>query len=105
MKITACRPAGSATIGPAPVTVDSPLQVLLDSVEDQRVNLVNVLSVVQCMSDSLVDSGQDREPEISAAFVLLEQEIQLVVAGLEEAAISARGRSVTGDALIAPHIC
>jgi hypothetical protein len=65
----------------------APLQTLLDAVDSQRVNLVNVLAIVHSMSDGFTDSAGVPAPEICAAFDLLEQEIQRIVAGLEEAAI------------------
>jgi hypothetical protein len=82
MTICARQPAASATIGPIRLADGASPQVLLDAVEDQRLTLLNVLGIVHCMSDSFVDEG-----EVSAAFALLEQEIQRVVAGLEEASL------------------
>jgi hypothetical protein len=62
----------------------APLQTLLDAVEDQRINLLNVLGIVHAMSASFTDAAENSAPEISAAFDLLEQEIQRVVAGLKQ---------------------
>jgi hypothetical protein len=65
----------------------TPLQTLLEAVDYQRMNVVNVLAIVQSMSASFTDSTGNPAPEISAAFDLLEKEIQRIVAGLENAAI------------------
>ena len=83
MDISAHQPVGPATNGSFCLAYAAPPQALLDAVEDQRVNLLNVLGIVHCMSDTLGDAGEDRAPEISAAFALLEQEIQRVITGLE----------------------
>jgi hypothetical protein len=87
MKISQCRPVGSASNAIAALADGAPPQALLDAVEDQRVSLLNVLDIVHCMSASFVDAAGDIAPEISAAFALLEQEIQRVVAGLEEVSL------------------
>jgi len=65
----------------------TPLQTLLDAVDYQRMNVVNVHAIVQSMSASFTDSTGNAAPEISAAFDLLEQELQRIVRGLERAAI------------------
>jgi hypothetical protein len=88
-KLSKCQPAGSATNGSFGLLGGAPLQTLLDAVEDQRRNLVNVLGIVHSMSASFTDTAGDSAPEISAAFALLEQEIQRVVAGLKEASLRA----------------
>jgi hypothetical protein len=80
--ISPCQPAGSTTHRAADLADGAPPQALLDAVEDQRLDLLNVLGIVRSMSASFVDAGEDRAPEVSAAFALLEQEIERVVAGL-----------------------
>ena len=87
MEISKSKPAGFATNGSVGLVDGALLQTLLDAVEDQRINLVNVLGIVHSMSASFTDMAEDSAPEISAAFVLLEQEIQRVVAGLKKASI------------------
>jgi hypothetical protein len=87
LKISKCQPAASATNGSVGLVDGAALQTLLDAVEDQRINLVNVLGIVHSMSASFTDATEDSAPEISAAFVLLEQEIQRVVAGLKKASL------------------
>ena len=87
MNISARQPVGSATNGSVCLAYPAPPQALLVAVEDQRVNLLNVLGIVHCMSDTFGDAGEDRAPEISAAFALLEQEIQRVITGLEEVSL------------------
>jgi hypothetical protein len=89
LKLSKFQPAGSATNGSFGLLDGAPLQTLLDAVEDQRRNLVNVLGIVHSMSASFTDTAGDSAPEISAAFALLEQEIQRVVAGLKEASLRA----------------
>ena len=87
LTLAARQPAGSATIGSIRLPDGAPPQALLDSIEDQRLTLLNVLGIVHCMSDSFVAEAEDRAPEISAAFALLEQEIQRVIAGLQEVSL------------------
>jgi len=57
---------------------------LLGAVEHQRLNLLNVLGMVQCMGLGMVNEADASAPEMSAAFDLLELEIQRVLTGLEE---------------------
>jgi hypothetical protein len=85
LEISKSGPAGFATNGSVGLVDGALLQTLLDAVEDQRINLVNVLGIVHSMSASFTDTAGDSAPEISAAFALLEQEIQRVVAGLKNA--------------------
>jgi hypothetical protein len=87
LKISRFRPAN----GRDGLFDGDPLQTWLDAVDDQRMILVNVLGIVHCMSASFADSAGNSAPEISAAFDLLEKEIQRVVAGLEKAAICEPG--------------
>jgi hypothetical protein len=89
LKLSKFPSAGSATNGSFGLLDGAPLQTLLDAVEDQRRNLVNVLGIVHSMSASFTDTAGDSAPEISAAFALLEQEIQRVVAALNEASLRA----------------
>jgi hypothetical protein len=87
LKISQCQPAGSATNGSFSLLDGAPLQTLLDAVEVQRRNLVNVLGIVHSMSASFTDTAGDSAPEISAAFALLEQEIERVVVALKKASL------------------
>jgi hypothetical protein len=87
VRLSEYRPAGSAAKGAIDLVDGAPPQTLLDAVEDQRMNLLNVLGIVRSMSASFVDAAGDPAPEICSAFALLEQEIQRVVAGLEEGAL------------------
>jgi hypothetical protein len=87
LKLSKFQPAGSAINGSFGLLDGGPLQTLLDAVEDQRRNLVNVLGIVHSMSASFTDTAGDSAPEISAAFALLEQEIQRVVVGLTKASL------------------
>jgi hypothetical protein len=88
LKTFKSQPAGSTTNGSVGLVDGAPLQTLLDAVEDQCKNLINMLGIVHCMSASFTDSAEGSAPEISAAFDLLEQEIQRVVAGLKMASLS-----------------
>jgi hypothetical protein len=87
LKIFKSQPPGSATNGSVGLVNGAPLQTLRDAVEDQCINLVNMLGIVHCMSASFTDSAEGSAPEVSAAFDLLEQEIQRVVAGLKMASL------------------
>jgi hypothetical protein len=87
LEISKCHPAGSVINASVGLVDGAPLQTLLDAVEDQRIKLVNVLGIVHGMSVSFTDTAEDSAPEISAAFALLEQEIQRVVAGLKKASL------------------
>jgi hypothetical protein len=89
MKGSEFPPAASDSNGAVGFVYGAAPQALLDAVEDQRVNLLNVLGIVHCMSASFVDTAEDRTPEISAAFALLEEEIQRVATGLEEVSLRA----------------
>jgi hypothetical protein len=86
-RITQFEAAEFATDAAVSLVDGESLQTLLDAVEDQRVNLVNVIGIVQSMRASFTDTAGDSAPEVSAAFALLEQEIQRVVAGLKKASI------------------
>jgi hypothetical protein len=86
-RLKICQPAGSATNGSFGLLDGAPLQTLLDAVEVQRRNLVNVLGIVHSMSASFTDTAGDSAPEISAAFALLEQEIERVVVALKKASL------------------
>jgi hypothetical protein len=82
LKISKAQPAGPTTHGALGSADGAMLQTVLDAVEDQRINLFNVLGIVHGMNASFTDATEEYAPEIAAAFDLLEQEIQRVVAGL-----------------------
>jgi hypothetical protein len=92
-KIAAHEPAGSARNNTV-ASVEAPPQALYDAIEDQCVRLLNVLGAVHCMSIGMVTQTEDPAPEISAAFGLLEGEIDRVVAGLKEIALRAEMRGI-----------
>jgi hypothetical protein len=87
VRISECQPAESAAKGAINLAYGAPPQVLLDAVEDRRMDLLNVLGIVHSMSASFVDAAENPAPEICAAFALLEHEIQRVAAGLEEGSL------------------
>lgn len=87
LKISKCQPAGPTSNDSIGLADGAPLQTVLDAVEDQRIKLVNVLGIIHSMSALFTDTAEDSAPEISAAFDLLEQEIQRVVAGLKKASL------------------
>jgi hypothetical protein len=86
-RLSRFQPARSATNGSFGLLDGAPLQTLLDAVEVQRRNLVNVLGIVHSMSAGFTDTAGDSAPEISAAFALLEQEIERVVVALKKASL------------------
>jgi hypothetical protein len=90
LQISKSQPAGPTTNGSVDFVDGAPLQTLLDAVDDQRIKLVNVLGIVHSMSAFFTDTAEDSAPEICAAFALLEQEIQGVVAGLKQASLRDR---------------
>jgi hypothetical protein len=90
LKISKSQPAGPITDGSVGVVDGAPLQTLSDAVDDQRIKLVNVLGIVHSMSAFFTNTTEDSAPEFSAAFDLLEQEIQRIVAGLKEASLRDR---------------
>jgi hypothetical protein len=57
-------------------------QELLDAIQDHIRSLSSVLGIIRCIGTSIIDVAEDRAPEFSAAFVLVEQEIQRMVASL-----------------------
>jgi hypothetical protein len=87
LKISKCEPAASATNDSLGLADGAPLQTLSDAVDDQRLELVNVLGIVHSMSTLFTDAAEDSAPEISAAFDLLEREIQRVITGLKKASL------------------
>jgi hypothetical protein len=89
LQISKSQPAGR-TNGSVGLVDGALLQTLLDAVDNQRIKLVNVLGIVHSMSAFFTDTAEDSAPEICAAFDLLEQEIQRVVAGLKQASLRDR---------------
>jgi hypothetical protein len=90
LQISKSQPAGPTTNGSVGLVDAAPLQTLFDAVDDQRIKLVNVLGIVHSMSAFFTDTTGDSAPEICAAFALLEQEIQCVIAGLKQASLRDR---------------
>jgi hypothetical protein len=60
-----------------------PTGPLFEAIEDQRLSLLNVLDIVHCIRVGVTSPDDNPAPEISAAFELLEREIQRVAAALE----------------------
>ena len=90
LQISQSQPAGPAANGGVGPVDGALLQTLLDAVDDQHIKLVDVLGIVHSMSAFFTDTTGDSAPEICAAFDLLEQEIQCVVAGLKQASLRDR---------------
>jgi hypothetical protein len=85
----------SCTRNDTGVSIDEPPPpALCDTIEDKCLSLLNVLDVVHCMSAAIVTQSEGPTPEISAAFVLLEEEICRVVAGLREISLRADIRCI-----------
>jgi hypothetical protein len=61
-----------------------PTKSVFDAINDQRLSLLNVLDIVHCIGVGVTSADANPAPEISAAFELLEREIQRVAAALEK---------------------
>jgi hypothetical protein len=61
------------------------------------VRLLNVLGAIQCMSVGIVSQTENTVPEFSAAFTLLEREIERVVERLKRIALRGEVRGVAGS--------
>ena len=90
LKISKSQPAGPIIHGSVGLVDGASLQTLSDAVDDQRIKLVNVQGIVHSMGAFFTNTTEDSAPEIAAAFDLLEQEIQRIVAGLKEASLRDR---------------
>ncbi len=83
------------------VSVDeAPPQAVCDAIEDQCACLLNVLGAIRCMSIGIATETKYPVPEFSAAFALLECEIQQVVGDLQGIALRGEMRGIeTVDAV------
>ena len=73
-----------AVNGTINVLDNAPTRLLFAAIEAQRLNLLNVFDLVRCISVGVADGDECPGPEITAAFDLLECEIQRIAATLEE---------------------
>ena len=71
-----------------------PTESLFEAIEDQRLNLLNALDIVHCIGVGVTSDDDNPAPEISAAFELLEREIQRVAAALEKISLRSAMRSI-----------
>jgi hypothetical protein len=90
LKISKSQPARPIIHGSVGFVDGASLQTLPDAVDDQRIKLVKVQGIVHSMGAFFTNTTEDSAPEIAAAFDLLEQEIQRIVAGLKEASLRDR---------------
>ncbi len=71
-----------------------PTGLLFEAIEDQRLSLLNVLDIVHCIRLGVTSPDDTPAPEISAAFELLEREIQRVAAALEKLSLRSTMRLI-----------
>jgi hypothetical protein len=96
-KNAAHEPARSARNKTAAFVDEAPLQAPCDAIEAQCACLLNVLGAIQCMSIGIVTETEYPVPEFSAAFALLEREIQRVVEVLKGVALRGELRWIAGS--------
>lgn len=88
------EPARSARKKAEASVDEAPPEAPCDAIEDGCACLLNVLGAMHCMSVGIVSETENPVPEFSAAFSLLEREIQRVVASLREIALSGEMRGI-----------
>jgi hypothetical protein len=96
-KIAAHEPARSARNKTVASVDEAPTQAPCDAIEDQCACLLNVLGAIHFMSIGIVTETEYPVPEFSAAFSLLEREIQQVVGGLKGIALRGEMRGIAGS--------
>jgi hypothetical protein len=96
-KNAAHEPARSARNKTAAFGDEAPLQAPCDAIEDQCACLLNVLGAIQYMSIGIVTETENPVREFSAAFALLEREIQRVVVSLRGIALCGEMRRIAGS--------
>src|ERR1700733_5286707 len=69
-----------AVTGTINILDNAPTRLLFAAIETQRLNLLNVFDLVHCISVGVADGDECPGPEITAAFGLLECEIQRIAA-------------------------
>ena len=70
---------------------------LFEAIEDQRLSILNVLDIVHCIGVGVADGDEPPAPEISAAFELLECEIQRIAAALEKTSLRSAMKARSGS--------
>ncbi len=73
---------------------EAPPQASCDAIEDECACLLNVLGAIQCMSVGIVSETENPVPEFSAAFALLEREIERAVERLKRIAVRGEIRGI-----------
>jgi hypothetical protein len=67
---------------------------LFEAIEAQRLSVLNMLGIVHCISVGVASDAANPTPEISAAFELLEREIQRVATTLEKISLQSAMRVI-----------
>jgi hypothetical protein len=96
-KNVAHEPARSARNNVVAFVDEAPPQVPCDAIEEQCACLLDVLGAIHCMSIGIVAETEYPVPEFSAAFALLECEIQQVVVDLKGIALRGEMRGIAGS--------
>jgi hypothetical protein len=60
-------------------------------------SILNVLDIVHCISGGVANGDEPPAPEISAAFALLEREIQRIAAALEKTSLRSAMKARSGS--------
>jgi hypothetical protein len=84
-------PSGSRVNGALDFVDNAPTRPLFEAIGEQRLSVLNVLGIVRCIGFSVTSADQNPAPEISAAFALLECEIQRIATALEKISLRSAG--------------
>lgn len=79
------------------VPVKSAELELFETIEGQRLSLLNVLDMVHCISVGVRNGDEPPAPEISSAFELLEHEIQRIATALESTSLRSAMKARSGS--------
>jgi len=96
--------AATAVIGAKDVVSLTSTPRLSEDIEEQRLGLLNVISIVHCIGMGVANGEKDAPaPEIATAFELLECEIQRLATGLERISLRCAMREIATPARL--EIC
>jgi hypothetical protein len=90
----------AAVNGAMDFVAPAPRQRLSDAIKEQRLSLLNVLSIVRCIGVGVADGEKAPAPEIAMAFELLGCEIQRIAAALEGISLRSTRRVIPTTARI-----
>jgi hypothetical protein len=73
----------------------APKQPLSEAIEEQRLSVLNVLSIVRCIGMGVANGEKEPAPEMSMAFELLECEIQRIATAMEKISLRSAMREIS----------